>query len=79
MATHGIDTTKVPEAVANERLDTCQACEYFTATRQCSLCHCFMDVKARLVFDPVESAKALEEKRTVCAHTPPKWGAYISQ
>jgi hypothetical protein len=31
-----------------KRLEICEACDNFTKTRQCSLCHCFMDMKTRL-------------------------------
>lgn len=36
--------------LAEERLKVCGECEYFARmTRQCNLCGCFMDVKAKLL------------------------------
>lgn len=77
MATKGVATDKVPEQVAAERLEICERCEHFIkATRQCGKCLCFMDVKTKLVYDPVESVKQLEEIKTFCPVG--KWGAFTN-
>ena len=77
MVGNGVDSTKVPKEVKQERLEICRKCEHFTKSRQCGLCLCFMDVKASLVFDPVQSAKQLKDVRTICAANPPKWPEYL--
>lgn len=75
MVEKGIDTTKVPREVAEQRIKICEGCEFFfKTTRQCKTCLCFMDVKTKLVIDPIKSAKAGETIKSDC----PKnfWGAY---
>ena len=36
------------EEVYAKRIEICGECSHFTKTRQCDLCHCFMDMKTRL-------------------------------
>jgi hypothetical protein len=36
------------EEVRAKRLEICNACENLNALRQCTLCHCFMDMKTKL-------------------------------
>jgi len=64
----GIDLTLVPKAEQKKRIATCEACtdNFNSLTRQCSVCHCFMDVKTRLKFDPIESGLEQEKKITTC-------------
>jgi hypothetical protein len=38
------------DELAAERLKVCAECEAFTKlSRQCKICHCFMDLKARIL------------------------------
>lgn len=39
---------RVSEEVKQVRLNACESCEFFLATRQCSKCFCFMDLKTQL-------------------------------
>jgi hypothetical protein len=74
MIDKGYPGQRVPEAVKQERLQICEKCELFKSdTRQCSVCSCFMDVKASLVYDPVESSKAGNAVLVRCAADTPKW------
>lgn len=75
MATNGVKTDKVPEEVKEQRLEVCRACERFVKpTVQCGVCWCFLNVKAALVFDPVESVKQARNVRVKCPLN--KWGEY---
>lgn len=66
-ATGFADYTKVDEPTQAKRIAACEACPRFiAATRQCGVCLCFMDIKAPLLYDPVESQKKGEKTKTVC-------------
>ena len=55
--------TRVPKEIKEYRLKVCLSCDHFKhITRQCDICHCFMD------------AKTLYAK-SECADNPPKWNA----
>ncbi len=66
-ATGFADNTKVDEATQAIRIGTCEGCPRFIAlTRQCGVCLCFVDIKAPLMYDPVESQKKGEKVKTAC-------------
>ena len=66
-ATGFADNTKVDEATEAMRVATCEGCPHFFAvTRQCSVCLCFIDIKAYLMYDPVESQKKGVKTKTAC-------------
>lgn len=62
------DITQVEKAVRDERLSACKGCDRYNATTgQCRLCGCFMSIKTRLLYDPVETERVGGEKqKTVC-------------
>lgn len=67
------NTPKVAEEEFMRRIAICEACDRFdNSARKCTLCGCFMDVKASLAEYPFSTGKA---KRTVqCADaTKRKW------
>jgi len=69
MSEKGIPTEQVPAEILLERLAICKNCpdnKFMNLTRQCKVCMCFMDVKARIVYDPIKSAKEGELVKTVC-------------
>lgn len=67
MATQGVDTTLVTPDEANNRMEICKACPKLSKiTHQCSECGCFMKVKTKLLFDPVESVKQAQKVTTTC-------------
>ena len=79
MLQNGIPTARVPREVKAGRLETCEACpsgKFIEPTRQCGVCGCFMQIKASLEFDPVESAKKAALTRTVCPLS--HWPEYVS-
>lgn len=57
LALGGYDSTQVDEQVYNERMSTCRSCPKFGGLNQCGVCGCFMNIKARLMYDPVETDK----------------------
>lgn len=74
LADHGIDSSTVSDEVFEQRISICEACPNFRAsTRQCKICNCFMDVKARLINDPVRSVASGQTLKTKCAAEPPLW------
>lgn len=77
MVEHGISSETVPDDVAHDRITICENCpsnKFARATRQCKQCKCFMDVKTRLVVDPVESAL---QAKTILTRCPlDHWEAY---
>jgi recombinational DNA repair protein RecR len=62
----GAEVVFVAKKEFEHRISMCEGCEKFTHTRQCSICKCFMDVKARLRTDPVESVKQLKRVESKC-------------
>jgi hypothetical protein len=61
------DNTKVDNLTKEARITACKNCPKFSAiTRQCGICLCFMDIKAALLYDPVESEKKGTKTKTVC-------------
>lgn len=42
------DVNRASEEKVSLRIDICNSCEHFSATRQCKKCGCFMDIKAKL-------------------------------
>lgn len=66
---NGVDLTKVSELEKEIRISICEsnAGECFNAKlRTCKKCNCFMDFKAGLLVDPVESAKQAKEVKVEC-------------
>lgn len=67
MKARGVSTEKVPADVQAERIGICEACpRFWKASRQCGVCKCFMDVKTKLVYDPVLSVKRGTATKTYC-------------
>lgn len=63
----GAEVIFVDETTQKHRIALCEGCESFNeTTRQCKICKCFMDIKTRLKYDPVESAKGLKKVNTHC-------------
>ncbi len=60
------DSEKVSEAEFERRIAICEKCEKFnTEERRCTICHCFMDIKASLAENPFSFPGA--EKKVHCA------------
>lgn len=58
---------KVSPAEAKMRMDVCKKCEHLTViTQQCDRCGCFMRIKTKLLYDPVESDKQGVDVLTKC-------------
>lgn len=71
---NGLPAEEVSESEARDRIEVCEACpEFWSGTRQCSICKCFMDVKTKLKYDPVRSVAQAQPVLTACAHQTPKW------
>lgn len=69
LVANGIDTTRVSEQESDNRMAICKQCEHLEgngALCKCKICGCFMNVKTKLLFDPVESVKNKEKLLTVC-------------
>ena len=80
MIKHEVPADQVPDSVREQRLSICQNCptdEFRKVTRQCKKCGCFMDIKARLIYDPVESVKNAEHVKTFCPSG--HWPAFVQQ
>jgi hypothetical protein len=66
MAQNGIDTTEVQKDILDLRNSICSKCESLTTMlmmRKCRECGCFLGVKNRLIYDPVETARHGGEKQ----------------
>lgn len=51
------DTPYIPESQSAQRLSVCESCPRYMATKQCSLCFCFMPLKVTML-----NAKCPEER-----------------
>lgn len=43
-----------------KRIKICENCEFFTNTRQCDLCGCFMDAKTKVIFKLDKEGKSID-------------------
>lgn len=69
LAMGGYDSTKVENTVFEARMKICRACPKFSPMfTQCGVCKCFLNIKARLVYDPVETDKhpTKQKQETKC-------------
>lgn len=58
MLDRGIPGDRVPDAEAARRMGVCMDCPMLDpGPVKCRICGCYMEVKTRLVVDPVETAK----------------------
>jgi len=51
------DDATVKRIVKQKRIEICKTCEFFTPRYFCSVCGCFMPVKARLPFTTCPKGK----------------------
>lgn len=76
-ASEGIDLETVPKEESKNRMDICKACEIqqpdgtilqglIRPTLNCRECGCFMVIKTKLLFDPIESGAKGEKTKTHC-------------
>jgi len=71
---NGLKLEYVAEVDKKIRVSICEGCPQFNhALRNCGICHCFMDFKASLKYDPVEGLAKGTKVLTKCAAEPPKW------
>lgn len=63
LALGGYDSTTVDEPTYESRMQTCRNCPQFGGLNQCGVCGCFMNIKARLLFDPVETDKHPDKEK----------------
>ena len=76
-ANEGIDLETVPKEQSKNRMEICRACTIpqpdgteikglIYPTLNCRSCGCFMLIKTRLLFDPIESGAKGEKTLTHC-------------
>ena len=64
---NSIDLTYVDSGIQKLRMSICRSCkEYNKTLAKCKVCGCFMRFKTKLMYDPIESHKAAEKKKTEC-------------
>lgn len=69
LVANGIDTTRVTEQESDNRMSICKGCEHLEGNGtfcKCKICGCFMNVKTKLLYDPVVSVTNKEKSLTVC-------------
>lgn len=63
----GAEVTFVEQDLAQFRMNMCKGCDRFWPnTKQCGKCKCFLEVKTRLKYDPIQSARQMKPVKTHC-------------
>lgn len=74
MALGGYDSTKVAHEVFEARMLACRACpKHSPLLNQCSVCGCFLNIKARLLYDPVATSRHPEKEKQLTVCPEGKW------
>ncbi len=57
------DPSVTPRAVADERMQTCESCDRYTAKKTCEICQCYMPLKVVMANMKCPIDKWMEYKR----------------